>query len=95
MSGLDAGPLSDHPQRGALGIHAKLERQGSKGSKCSTPPHKVHGPLGNMDKQSSDLQGLLSIVGQSNNTTRLLTNYYTAIYSLDKQKPCINFDPDL
>ncbi|XP_037542940.1 rho guanine nucleotide exchange factor 33 [Nematolebias whitei] len=61
MSGLDAGPLSDHPQRGALGIHAKLERQGSKGSKCSTPPHKVHSPLGNMDKQSADLHGLLSI----------------------------------
>ncbi|XP_013873031.1 rho guanine nucleotide exchange factor 33 isoform X2 [Austrofundulus limnaeus] len=60
-SGLDAGPLSDHLQRGALGSHAKLERQGSKGSKCSTPPHKIHSPLGNADKQSSDLHGLLNI----------------------------------
>lgn len=96
MSGLDAGPLSDHLQRGVPGIHAKLERQGSKGSKCSTPPHKVHSPLANMDKQSSDLHGLLSIVG-SNNTIRLLTNHDTAMYShsLDYQKPCTNVDLDL
>ncbi|KAM4729834.1 uncharacterized protein arhgef33 isoform 3-T3 [Anableps anableps] len=61
VSGLDVGPLSDHLQRVGLGSHAKLERQGSKGSKCSTPSHKVHSPLGNMDKQSSDLHGLLNI----------------------------------
>uniref|UniRef100_A0A3Q3AZA8 Rho guanine nucleotide exchange factor 33 n=2 Tax=Kryptolebias marmoratus TaxID=37003 RepID=A0A3Q3AZA8_KRYMA len=61
VSGVDAGPLSDHLQRGALGSHAKLERQGSKGSKCSTPLHKVHSPLGSTDKQGSDLHGLLSI----------------------------------
>ncbi|KAM6915806.1 uncharacterized protein arhgef33 [Xenentodon cancila] len=62
VSGLDGGPLSDPLQRGGLGSHAKLERQGSKGSKgCSTPSHKVHSPLGNTDKPSSDLHGLLSI----------------------------------
>ncbi|XP_015252386.1 PREDICTED: rho guanine nucleotide exchange factor 33-like isoform X2 [Cyprinodon variegatus] len=61
VSGADVGPLSDHLQRVGLGSHAKLERQGSKGSKCSTPSHKVHSPLGNTDKQSSDLHGLLSI----------------------------------
>ncbi|XP_027863306.1 rho guanine nucleotide exchange factor 33 isoform X3 [Xiphophorus couchianus] len=61
VSGLDVGPLSDHLQRVGLGSHAKLERQGSKGSKCSTPSHKVHSPLGNTDKQSPDLHGLLNI----------------------------------
>uniref|UniRef100_A0A3Q2QKN9 Rho guanine nucleotide exchange factor (GEF) 33 n=1 Tax=Fundulus heteroclitus TaxID=8078 RepID=A0A3Q2QKN9_FUNHE len=61
VSGLDAGPLSDHLKRVGLSSHAKLERQGSKGSKCSTPSHKVHSPLGNADKQSSDLHGLLNI----------------------------------
>ncbi|MED6292484.1 hypothetical protein CHARACLAT_000700, partial [Characodon lateralis] len=61
VSGLEVGPLSDHLQRVGLGSHAKLERQGSKGSKCSTPSHKVHSPLGNTDKQSSDLHGLLHI----------------------------------
>ncbi|XP_008427060.1 rho guanine nucleotide exchange factor 33 isoform X2 [Poecilia reticulata] len=61
VSGLDVGPLSDHLQRVGLGSHAKLERQGSKGSKCSTPSHKVHSPLANTDKQSSDLHGLLNI----------------------------------
>uniref|UniRef100_A0A3P9IX51 Rho guanine nucleotide exchange factor (GEF) 33 n=1 Tax=Oryzias latipes TaxID=8090 RepID=A0A3P9IX51_ORYLA len=46
----------------AIGSHAKLERQGSKGSKgCSTPSHKIHTPLSNADKQSADLHGLLSI----------------------------------
>ncbi|XP_061600916.1 rho guanine nucleotide exchange factor 33 isoform X3 [Cololabis saira] len=62
VSGLDGGPLSDPLQRGGLGSHAKLERQGSRGSRgCSTPSHKVHSPLGNTDKQSPDLHGLLSI----------------------------------
>ncbi|KAA8583542.1 rho guanine nucleotide exchange factor 33 [Etheostoma spectabile] len=65
VSGLDGGPLSDHPQRLGLGSHAKLERQGSKGSKgCPTPSRKVHSPLGNrvdIDKHSDDLHGLLSI----------------------------------
>ncbi|XP_034408337.1 rho guanine nucleotide exchange factor 33 [Cyclopterus lumpus] len=62
---LDGGPLSDHLQRLGLGSHAKLERQGSKGSKgCPTPSRKVHSPLGNradIDKQGDDLHGLLSI----------------------------------
>ncbi|XP_030298029.1 rho guanine nucleotide exchange factor 33 isoform X2 [Sparus aurata] len=65
VSGLDGAPLSDHLHRVGLGSHAKLERQGSKGSKgCPTPSHKVHTPLGNRvdtDKQSEDLHGLLSI----------------------------------
>ncbi|XP_049927726.1 rho guanine nucleotide exchange factor 33 [Epinephelus moara] len=65
VSSVDSGPLSDHLQRLGLGSHAKLERQGSKGSKgCSTPSHKVHSPLGNrgdIEKQGDDLHGLLSI----------------------------------
>ncbi|XP_034753569.1 rho guanine nucleotide exchange factor 33 [Etheostoma cragini] len=65
VSGLDGGPLSDHLQRLGLGSHAKLERQGSKGSKgCPTPSRKVHSPLANrvdIDKHSDDLHGLLSI----------------------------------
>ncbi|GLD69597.1 rho guanine nucleotide exchange factor 33, partial [Lates japonicus] len=65
VSGLDGGLLSDHLQRVGMGSHAKLERQGSKGSKgCPTPSRKVHSPLGNRvdtDKQSNDLHGLLSI----------------------------------
>lgn len=69
VSGMDGGPLSDHLQRVGLGSHAKLERQGSKGSKgCPTPSRKVHSPLGNRadaDKPSDDLHGLLSIVGVS------------------------------
>ena len=67
VSGLDGGPLSDHVHRVGLGSHAKLERQGSKGSRgCPTPLQKVHSPLVNRvdtDKQSDDLHGLLSIVG--------------------------------
>ncbi|KAG8000303.1 Rho guanine nucleotide exchange factor 33 [Nibea albiflora] len=62
---LDGGHLSDHLHKVGLGSHAKLERQGSKGSKgCPTPSRKVHSPLGNRvdtDKQSDDLHGLLSI----------------------------------
>ncbi|KAK9541166.1 hypothetical protein VZT92_001231 [Zoarces viviparus] len=65
VSGLEGGPLSDHLQRLGLGSHAKLERQGSKGSKgCPTPSRKVHSPLGNrvdIDKLGDDLHGLLSI----------------------------------
>ncbi|XP_038593836.1 rho guanine nucleotide exchange factor 33 isoform X3 [Micropterus salmoides] len=65
VSGLDGGPLSDPLTRAGLGSHAKLERQGSKGSKgCPTPSRKVHSPLGNRvdtDKQSDDHHGLLSI----------------------------------
>ncbi|TDH01548.1 hypothetical protein EPR50_G00181020 [Perca flavescens] len=65
VSCLDGSPLSDHPQRLGLGSHAKLERQGSKGSKgCPTQSRKVHNPLGNrvdIDKHSDDLHGLLSI----------------------------------
>ncbi|KAE8281044.1 Rho guanine nucleotide exchange factor 33 [Larimichthys crocea] len=65
VSGLDGGHLSDHLHKVGLGSHAKLERQGSKGSKgCPTPSRKIHSPLGNRvdtDKQSDDLHGLLSI----------------------------------
>ncbi|XP_059215779.1 rho guanine nucleotide exchange factor 33 [Centropristis striata] len=65
VSCLDGAPLSDHLQRLGMGSHAKLERQGSKGSKgCPTPSRKVQSPLGNRadtDKQSDDLHGLLSI----------------------------------
>ncbi|XP_023271493.1 rho guanine nucleotide exchange factor 33 isoform X1 [Seriola lalandi dorsalis] len=63
VSSLDGGHLSDPLQRVGLGSHAKLERQGSKGSKgCTTPSRMVHSPLGNRldtDKQSNDLHGLL------------------------------------
>lgn len=76
VSGLDGAPLSDHLHRVGLGSHAKLERQGSKGSKgCPTPSHKVHTPLGNRvdtDKQSEDLHGLLSIVGFSKDVNKLM-----------------------
>ncbi|XP_041645859.1 rho guanine nucleotide exchange factor 33 isoform X2 [Cheilinus undulatus] len=62
---LDSGQLSDHLHRVGLGSHAKLERQGSKGSRgCPTPSRKVQSPLGNRadtDKQHEDLQGMLSI----------------------------------
>lgn len=62
------GPLSDQLPRGGLGSHAKLERQGSKGSKgCLTPSRQVVTPLGNRvdsEKQSDDLHGLLSIVSR-------------------------------
>ncbi|KAI3362781.1 hypothetical protein L3Q82_001834 [Scortum barcoo] len=65
VSGLDGAPLSDHLQRVGLGSHAKLERQGSKGSKgCPTPSRKIHSPPGSRvdtDKQSDDLHGLLSV----------------------------------
>lgn len=67
VSSVDGGHLSDPLQRAGLGSHAKLERQGSKGSKgCPTPSRLIHSPLGNRldtDKQSNDLHGLLSIVG--------------------------------
>ncbi|XP_070697148.1 rho guanine nucleotide exchange factor 33 isoform X2 [Pempheris klunzingeri] len=65
VSGLDGVPLSDHLHRGGLGSHAKLERQGSRGSRgCPTPSRKVQSPLGSRgdaDKQTEDLHGLLSI----------------------------------
>ncbi|XP_053189256.1 rho guanine nucleotide exchange factor 33 [Scomber japonicus] len=65
VSSLDSGPLSDHLQRVGLGSHAKLERQGSRGSKgCPTPSRKIHSPLGNRvdtEKTSDDLHGLLSM----------------------------------
>ncbi|KAM9847996.1 rho guanine nucleotide exchange factor 33 [Aulostomus maculatus] len=63
VSGLDGGPVSD--QRAGLGSHAKLERQGSKGSKgCVTPSRKLQSPAGNRvdaEKQSDDLHMLLSM----------------------------------
>uniref|UniRef100_UPI0037E982C8 rho guanine nucleotide exchange factor 33 n=1 Tax=Semicossyphus pulcher TaxID=241346 RepID=UPI0037E982C8 len=62
---LDGGALSDHLHRVGLGSHAKLERQGSKGSRgCSTPSRRVQSPLGTRaetDKQNDDLHGMLSI----------------------------------
>ncbi|KAM6997108.1 rho guanine nucleotide exchange factor 33 [Tautogolabrus adspersus] len=62
---LAGGQLSDHLHRVGLGSHAKLERQGSKGSRgCPTPSRKVQTPLGNRadtEKQHDDLQGMLSI----------------------------------
>ncbi|XP_037322398.2 rho guanine nucleotide exchange factor 33 isoform X2 [Pungitius pungitius] len=65
VSGLDGVPLPDHLQRLGQGSHAKLERQGSKGSKgCATPSRRVISPTGNradIDKQAEDLHGLLSI----------------------------------
>ncbi|KAF7644911.1 hypothetical protein LDENG_00213750 [Lucifuga dentata] len=66
VSCLDGGPLSDHLQRaGGLGGHAKLERQGSKGSRgCSTLSRKAHNSHGNRaetDKQSNDLRVLLNM----------------------------------
>ncbi|KAM3605855.1 uncharacterized protein V6R79_006113 [Siganus canaliculatus] len=65
VNALDGGLLSDHLQRVGLGSHAKLERQGSKGSKgCPTPSRKIHSPLASRvdgDKQSDELHGLLSI----------------------------------
>lgn len=68
VSVLDGGPVSDQLQRVGLGSHAKLERQGSKGSRgCPTPSRQVATPLGNRvdsEKQSDDLHGLLSIVSR-------------------------------
>ncbi|XP_028280104.1 rho guanine nucleotide exchange factor 33 [Parambassis ranga] len=62
VSGLDGGPLSDPLQRVGVGSHAKLERQGSKGSKGgSTPSRKVQSPRVDTDKHSPDLQGLLNM----------------------------------
>lgn len=83
VSGLDGGPLSDHPKRLGLGSHAKLERQGSKGSKgCPTPSRKVHSPLGNrvdINKHSDDLHGLLSIVGFSKYGNKSICLYLKAV----------------
>ncbi|XP_047458153.1 rho guanine nucleotide exchange factor 33 isoform X2 [Mugil cephalus] len=68
VSGLDGGPMSDHLHRTGLGSHAKLERQGSRGSKgSSTPSRKIHSSPGNRvdaGKQSPDLHGLLNISHQ-------------------------------
>lgn len=62
------GPQLEHLHRVGLGSHAKLERQGSKGSKgCPTPSRQLHCPLGGRaeaDKDpGSDHHGLLSMVG--------------------------------
>lgn len=68
VTALESGPLSDQLQRVVLGSHAKLERQGSKGSKgCPTSSRQVVSPLGNRvdsEKQSDDPHGLLSIVSR-------------------------------
>lgn len=63
------GPQLEHLHRVGMGSHAKLERQGSKGSKgCPTPVRQVHCPPGNRaeaDKDGSDHHGLLSMVGSA------------------------------
>ncbi|XP_068184361.1 rho guanine nucleotide exchange factor 33 isoform X2 [Antennarius striatus] len=68
VSGVDVGPLSENFQKVGMGSHAKLERQGSKGSKgSSTPSRRVQSPPGSKadsDKQSDDVHGLLSISHQ-------------------------------
>lgn len=83
VSGLDGGPLSDPLTRAGLGSHAKLERQGSKGSKgCPTPSRKVHSPLGNRvdtDKQSDDHHGLLSIVSFSKYVNKRICLYMKSV----------------
>lgn len=66
------GPQLDYPHRVGLGSHAKLERQGSKGSKgCPTPSRQVHCPLvgrAEADKDVNDHHGLLSMVGSAGPT---------------------------
>lgn len=67
VGSLDGGPLPDHFHKAGVGGHAKLERQGSKGSKgSSTPSRRVQSSAGTRvdpDKHSDDLHGPLSIVG--------------------------------
>ncbi|XP_068597754.1 rho guanine nucleotide exchange factor 33 [Brachionichthys hirsutus] len=69
VSSLDVGLLPEHFQKVGVDSHAKLERQGSKGSKgCATPSRRVQSPTGSRtdsDKQSDELHGLLSIVMRS------------------------------
>lgn len=78
VTAVDSGPLSDQLQRVVLGSHAKLERQGSKGSRgCPTPSRQVVTPLGNRvdsEKQTDDLHGLLGIVSRRLNVSTLLWN---------------------
>lgn len=84
VSVLDGGPQSDQLQRVSLGSHAKLERQGSKGSKgCPTPSRQVASPLGNKvdsEKQSDDLQGLLNIVSRNVNARTFATFNIQLLY---------------
>ncbi|XP_029962395.1 rho guanine nucleotide exchange factor 33 [Salarias fasciatus] len=65
VSSLDSGPLSDQLQRVGLGSHAKLERQGSKGSRgSSTPSRKVQSPPGgraDAEKTTPELHGMLGV----------------------------------
>lgn len=81
VSVLDGGPQSDQLQRVS---HAKLERQGSKGSKgCPTPSRQVASPLGNKvdsEKQSDDLQGLLNIVSRNVNARTFATFNIQLLY---------------
>lgn len=87
VTALESGPLSDQLQRVVLGSHAKLERQGSKGSKgCPTPSRQVMSPLGNRvdsEKQSDDPHGLLSIVSRHLNVLisfqNILENWGTSV----------------
>lgn len=64
------GPQLDHLHRGALGSHAKLERQGSRGSKgCATPSRQVHCTLlGRAEADREDHHGLLVTVGSAGHT---------------------------
>lgn len=70
------GPQLNHLHRGGLGSHAKLERQGSKGSKgCPTPSRQVHCPLvgrAEADKDGNDHHVLLSMVGSAGPTVVLV-----------------------
>lgn len=65
VSCMDNGHFSDNFKRSGLGSHAKLERQGSKGSKgCPTPSRKIQSPMSNKleaDKQNDDMHGLPNI----------------------------------
>lgn len=104
MSVQDGGPLSDQLQWVGLGSHAKLERQGSKGSRgCPTPSRQVATPLGNRvdsEKQSDDLHGLLSIVSRDVNT-RMFATFNSCINSMESliswlvilQKMLLNYVP--
>lgn len=83
---LDGGPLSDQHQRMGLGSQAKLEHQGSKGSKgCPTPSRQVASPLGNRvdsEKQSDDLHGLLSIVSNCFNSMETLISWLVFLWKM-------------
>lgn len=91
VSGSDGGLLSDHVHRSGLGSHAKLERQGSKGSKgCPTPSQKIHSPLAHRaetNKQSEDLHGPIRTVGSQ--------PYFTPVSQCFSKKNEKNYNQEL